>query len=404
MAAGITGGTSYSSGVVNKPEVLSALMKLLGTTDCSVGTLAKNGGINIWSRYKPFRSSVLTFEQDKAGSSSQDRYNAMRAANWGLVPWRMKDGSRWASVYTIMNDASIIQANIDGELNGWEYQMPRGKNNLYDEPYRLSDFLWYSHKAKFDINNIRLKHDINKMPLGEYTIELIGDTSMTAVGGEGDKEQLNLGIGDFPVLSGCKLGVFVEKPNGDVKVVTTDNMLDIIDGWNIGMGGGDVGDVWWVTPFLFTPNGDVTSAGANTDKTTLSMNYAYTIPYAKRLKAVVCASKVDATFVFTKVSSFVDGTGDVTVSSINIINSYSEAKTFTAAMYVEGYESSTRYALSDVTVAGNGSTRVTIGYKYSRIDKKKRIVLELKAGGSTWLLYGSPHYPNTDTVPTTDTV
>ena len=91
--------------------------------------LCTHENINMWAKYKPFRSSIMFFRQDGDPTKS-DRDDEMRRVNYGIEP----PGTR---------DSSDIVSCIKDE---WTYLRPRGKNYTYNEPYRLSDFINYSHK------------------------------------------------------------------------------------------------------------------------------------------------------------------------------------------------------------------------------------------------------------------
>lgn len=91
--------------------------------------LCTHENINMWAKYKPFRSSVMFFRQDGDPTKS-DRDDEMRRQNYGIQPPGTRDSS---DIVSCINDV-------------WTYLRPRGKNYTYNEPYRLSDFINYSHK------------------------------------------------------------------------------------------------------------------------------------------------------------------------------------------------------------------------------------------------------------------
>ena len=93
--------------------------------------LCTHENINMWAKYKPFRSSIMFFRQDGDPTKS-DRDDEMRRVNYGIQP----PGTR---------DSTDIVSCINDE---WTYNRPRGKNYTYNEPFRLSDFINYCHSDK----------------------------------------------------------------------------------------------------------------------------------------------------------------------------------------------------------------------------------------------------------------
>ena len=83
----------------------------------------------MWAKYKPFRSSIMFFRQDGDPTKS-DRDDEMRRVNYGIEPPGTRDST---DIVSCIKDV-------------WTYLRPRGKNYTYNEPYRLSDFINYSHK------------------------------------------------------------------------------------------------------------------------------------------------------------------------------------------------------------------------------------------------------------------
>ena len=118
-------------------HTVSEVLKLSQTGDQQVSSrntfdladLCTHENINMWAKYKPFRSSVMFFRQD-GDSTKSDRDDEMRRQNYGIKPPDPRDS---ADIVSCINDV-------------WTYLRPRGKNYNYNEPYRLSDFINYSHK------------------------------------------------------------------------------------------------------------------------------------------------------------------------------------------------------------------------------------------------------------------
>ena len=127
---------------IKKPvdiHTVSEVLKLSQTGDQQVSSrntfdladLCTHGNINMWAKYKPFRSSIMFFRQDGDPTKS-DRDDEMRRQNYGIEPPGTRDSS---DIVSCINDV-------------WTYLRPRGKNYTYNEPYRLSDFINYSHNDK----------------------------------------------------------------------------------------------------------------------------------------------------------------------------------------------------------------------------------------------------------------
>lgn len=124
---------------IKKPvdiHTVSEVLKLSQTSDQQVSSrntfdladLCTHENINMWAKYKPFRSRIMFFRQDGDPTKS-DRDDEMRRVNYGIQP----PGTR---------DSTDIVSCIKDE---WTYNRPRG---TVSEPYRLSDFINYSHNDK----------------------------------------------------------------------------------------------------------------------------------------------------------------------------------------------------------------------------------------------------------------
>ena len=115
-------------------HTVSEVLKLSQTSDQQVSSrntfdladLCTHPNINMWAKYKPFRSSIMFFRQDGDPTKS-DRDEEMRRQNYGIQP---PDPRLSANIVSCINDE-------------WTYNRPRG---TVSEPYRLSDFINYSHR------------------------------------------------------------------------------------------------------------------------------------------------------------------------------------------------------------------------------------------------------------------
>ena len=124
---------------IKKPvdiHTVSEVLKRSQTSDQQVSSrntfdlaaLCTHENINMWAKYKPFRSSMMFFRQDGDPTKS-DRDEEMRRQNYGIQPPGTRDST---DIVSCINDV-------------WTYSRPRG---TVSEPYRLSDFINYSHNDK----------------------------------------------------------------------------------------------------------------------------------------------------------------------------------------------------------------------------------------------------------------
>ena len=117
-------------------HTVSEVLKLSQTSGQQVSSrntfdladLCTHENINMWAKYKPFRSSVMFFRQDGDPTKS-DRDDEMRQVNYGIEPPGTRDSS---DIVSCKNDV-------------WTYLRPRGTAS---EPFRLADFINYSHNDK----------------------------------------------------------------------------------------------------------------------------------------------------------------------------------------------------------------------------------------------------------------
>ena len=122
---------------IKKPvdiHTVSEVLKLSQTSGQQVSSrntfdladLCTHENINMWAKYKPFRSSIMFFRQDGDPTKS-DRDEEMRRQNYGIQPPEPR-----------------LSANIASCINDvWTYLRPRG---TVSEPYRLADFINYCHQ------------------------------------------------------------------------------------------------------------------------------------------------------------------------------------------------------------------------------------------------------------------
>lgn len=132
-------------------------MEATGCGVASVGYIIANGGINVWSKYKPVQYTNSTYGNHN--TARQWNYSANRwktpaeisAADINDTPW-------WYGLSTAKfgitpkkfttGYASQIKAAYDGDMNGWTYSRPLGNaGGGVQFPLRLQDFAMYNAKA-----------------------------------------------------------------------------------------------------------------------------------------------------------------------------------------------------------------------------------------------------------------
>lgn len=188
-----------TSKVVSKPTSWSELASLFGCSQ-DVGTICTSDSINPWARYKPFVYNKLFFKKDEDDVST-DRDEAIVEKGFGLTPYKMNVGaSNWAS----------FKAKIDGKMNGWIYQKPTGGSS---SPYRIADFIGYSHLVRFPINQITYNTSVIQDYGGKDTITVRFNTQPGGMGVShiGFNELNLVGRNLYPTLR-----LFLEDANGNL--------------------------------------------------------------------------------------------------------------------------------------------------------------------------------------------
>lgn len=118
---------SYSSNIITSPVDMGDIRTAVAYSSYNLGTLIKNGSINLWSKFKPFRSSAPGFADETA------RLAAMKAADCGL-----SFGTRYTSIGAALTAAKSLGSNA----HNWTYNRPRGLAT-YNEYFRMLDFNKY---------------------------------------------------------------------------------------------------------------------------------------------------------------------------------------------------------------------------------------------------------------------
>lgn len=121
-----------SNGLITAPVSISDVQSALGGVQIySLESLCKYNGINIMAKYKPVPYSADTMSQMESNHTwkSTATWYKGNGNNYGVTPY---------SSTTFSN----ITSHTSGGTNGWAAVHPSGGSS---QPYRLHDFLYYSH-------------------------------------------------------------------------------------------------------------------------------------------------------------------------------------------------------------------------------------------------------------------
>lgn len=150
--------------------------------------------LNHWSKYKPVR-----YPED---FPSMDEYWKASDGNCGFTP-------KSTSVYT------EIPSYMDGEMNGWTYNLPRGKSGTINEPMRLGDFRGYDTDAVPMISNFFVPDRMsNQQTSAKFTA-----TAMVASEGGTSVTLADLALGNYYA------GVLVRDSSGTIKKIIIGSSL-----------------------------------------------------------------------------------------------------------------------------------------------------------------------------------
>lgn len=173
---------------LTSPITISKLKTTFGTSYNKIGQICAYANINMWSKYKPFRSSSLCF----ASISSRD--SALAAANQGLA---------MGSTYSTPAACLAAAKSLGSGGSSWTYLRPRGLSS--NEWYRLLDFDGYNHSAEAPMQF--------SFPYTSYakqdSINVVEETSA------------GMSKGDFSGLSSYNyLGLVIQKSGGTAMAVS----------------------------------------------------------------------------------------------------------------------------------------------------------------------------------------
>jgi hypothetical protein len=128
-----------SGGIITAPVSVSDCQQVLKMTYSDVGRICGNehGKTNKWAKWKPVRLAKL-FCQDYDNTKG----------DYDSIWWKGSDRKCGLDINTV----NTFQALINAYNNGvWKYIPPNGGTNA---PYRLGDFIGYSHAAKCFIESV----------------------------------------------------------------------------------------------------------------------------------------------------------------------------------------------------------------------------------------------------------
>lgn len=210
-----------------------------------------SANIQMWAKFKPVRKG--------------DDFTDMSF-------YKAEDGNCGFAIKSTTHPA-LIEELLDGEMNGWEYQLPRGKE--YNEPFRLGDFRKYNPTAERMFFDYEVPSKVNASTVLSVQIVVAQDSSS-------DRTYLipaDLEIGN------CYFGAYIAGTNANF-VKTSAN--------TIGSGSGSVSfDIselsstatYTVYPFLCTRK-------IETQTKVLVEGTYYTIPYTSAKSFTVTSETI----------------------------------------------------------------------------------------------------------------
>ena len=183
---------AHSGTIITENEpvgVLSDLQPVLGTTYKSLETVGKYADTNMWSLWKPFRSSATSFANRDA------RRAALEAANNGLN-LNVHQSTMSAVITAAYNAIASLSDAARAAWTDWSYNRPRGGNNNPPEYFREMDWWGYNHAAI--------------APLHWHFPSQVASSTATDLVEDGS---FDMGESSFPELSGKRLGIALRLNN-----------------------------------------------------------------------------------------------------------------------------------------------------------------------------------------------
>lgn len=166
-------------------------------------TLNANGG--------SVSNNTLSFFTESANINWSSKYKPVRyPADFPSKSeyWRAEDGNCGLSPASTTSYSSI-PSMMDGDMNGWTYNPPRGVTSYRNEPYRLGDFRGYAPKAVPMVRDFYVPSRMSN----QFTSASFDATAMVAPDGGN-----SITLGDL-ALNSCYAAVIVADNSGAIKKV-----------------------------------------------------------------------------------------------------------------------------------------------------------------------------------------
>lgn len=172
--------------------------------------LAQNGGAGVTDADA---ASMMSAEANINGESKRKpirlaNYSPDYNGNW----WKGEDGwcgfnvSEAKYIGTAEGLWESLSGKIDGNMNGWVYELPRGVTDEHNEPLRIRDFEGYYPDAKM-IPSYTIEKKVSNLMGGKMTaaIPMSFDSNTLALTDFGKEDA------DGPALNGYYVGVIITK-------------------------------------------------------------------------------------------------------------------------------------------------------------------------------------------------
>lgn len=279
--------------LVDVRDTLVSAGGVAGNTLDSLITVAAK--INVWSKHKPVKLQVL-FCQDI--DSSAPNYDA----EW----WKGELHNCGLIAKNVINYTEIPDV-MDGDMNGWEYDIPTG-GSLY--PFRLGDFRKYNKNSEPFIFDLRVTP--TKVKNKSENDQVYIDCGIRNTGSD-----TQLTLSDFDKFQSYYFGAYIKQRSGTQYRVLTDSeaLAKGITEVTLKTLGLPLG-VWDIYPFI-AKNPIELGSGS-------SANEYYTLPNLNPISFEVISSEISfRTFMKKSTTPF---TVDY---EITIINTMSDPVTLT---------------------------------------------------------------------------
>lgn len=280
----------YSNGKISVPVTMSDIQNAIGNLSTDLDVLCKGSNINMWAKYKPVRKNII--DTTAQLNENKDYWNPLVSSPW----WVATDGNYGltfpkymisTSVTSMSDQLTALARAINGNLNGWGYEKPRGVTT-YNEPYRQLDFLAYNNKAQRPVSSMS----------GESTVQGTSSSVWTyMVQYRESDDQVSIQSRDYLVLSdfsSMKKGLLICKKNSSNQYeamawttgyswaglgVKSASTADGITGQdqNVAVATFKNGGTYYAIPILFSGSLDQTDAGQSR-KFTDSTHWVTPIP------------------------------------------------------------------------------------------------------------------------------